>query len=253
MSLRDLDAIAVAVFDHGAAPPGVSDRQFRFDYLDQRIRGKNALSAFAYLASDIPPILTRLLSVARSAGSLDCPLVVMDTAPAAVLGATFDPNVASRSRKMIVNIGNFHTLAFRLGNGESMPGMSIEGVFEHHTGEIDLDKLEFPLACSGRWVAPAPGRLQRHGPRRAHYSSQPLPLGDDPFDVIVTGPRRSMFDQPSSLPLHPYFAVPFGDMMISGCFGLLAATADVLPQFGEVIRASMRGATGHSTTPWDIE
>ncbi len=30
----DLDALAVAVFDHGAAPSDVSDRKFRFDYLD---------------------------------------------------------------------------------------------------------------------------------------------------------------------------------------------------------------------------
>src|SRR5918912_3038381 len=28
-----LDGLAVAVFDHGAAPPGFSDRVFRFDYL----------------------------------------------------------------------------------------------------------------------------------------------------------------------------------------------------------------------------
>ena len=33
-------------------------------------------------------------------------------------------------------MGNFHTLAFRLGE------KGIEGVFEHHTGEIDLPKLE---------------------------------------------------------------------------------------------------------------
>ena len=32
-----LAAVAVAAFDHGEAPPGYSDRQFRFDYLDQRI------------------------------------------------------------------------------------------------------------------------------------------------------------------------------------------------------------------------
>jgi hypothetical protein len=31
--------------------------------------------------------------------------------------------------------------------------------------------------------------------------------------------------------LRPYFAVPFGDMMIAGCFGLLAATAEVLPDW----------------------
>src|SRR5438477_6327347 len=29
----DYDALAVAVFDHGAAPPGYSDRRFRFDYI----------------------------------------------------------------------------------------------------------------------------------------------------------------------------------------------------------------------------
>jgi uncharacterized protein (DUF1786 family) len=38
VDLTDLSAVAVAVFDHGNAPPDVSDRQFRFDYLDERIR-----------------------------------------------------------------------------------------------------------------------------------------------------------------------------------------------------------------------
>ena len=99
ISLNDLEAIAVAVFDHGNAPAGVSDRQFRFDYLDERIRTKNSLSAFAYLSNDIPKIMTRLQSVADSAGELPCPLVVMDTAPAAVLGAGFDPVVATTQAK----------------------------------------------------------------------------------------------------------------------------------------------------------
>jgi uncharacterized protein (DUF1786 family) len=31
VSLDDLQAVSVAVFDHGDAPPEVSDRQFRFD------------------------------------------------------------------------------------------------------------------------------------------------------------------------------------------------------------------------------
>lgn len=52
------DAIGVAVFDHGDSPPGYSDRQFRFDYLDRRIREQGRLSAFAYLAADLPPIMT---------------------------------------------------------------------------------------------------------------------------------------------------------------------------------------------------
>ena len=75
--------------------------------------------------------MTRLQAVAQSAAEIDAPLVVMDTAPAAVLGATLDAAVAARSRVMVANVGNFHTLAFRLGPG------GIEGVFEHHTGLLN--------------------------------------------------------------------------------------------------------------------
>ncbi|HEX2697925.1 MAG TPA: DUF1786 domain-containing protein, partial [Anaerolineales bacterium] len=136
VSLNDLDAVAVAVFDHGAAPAGVSDRQFRFDYLEERIRTRNSLSSFAYLSTNVPKIMSRLQAVADSATSLDCPLILMDTAPAAVLGATLDSVVAKHQHKIVVNIGNFHTIAFRLMES------TIEGVFEHHTGEIDLPGLE---------------------------------------------------------------------------------------------------------------
>ncbi len=264
VSLRNLDAVAVAVFDHGAAPPGVSDRQFRFDYLDRRIREMNDLSAFAYPAAEIPPILSRLQAVADSAMGLDCPLVVMDTAPAAVLGATFDPAAATLRRKMIVNVGNFHTLAFRLGENGNVPGMGIEGVFEHHTGEIDLPKLESLLRALADGSLKHEDVFNDMGHGALIYSQQPLDLESEPFDVIVTGPRRSIFNQkseiesratvqPASFHLHPYYAVPFGDMMIAGCFGLLAATAEVLPDLRDVVQASMRGASGRGTAPWDID
>jgi len=39
-----LDALAVAVFDHGAAPPGVSDRVFRFEYLRARLASGRGLA-----------------------------------------------------------------------------------------------------------------------------------------------------------------------------------------------------------------
>jgi len=254
VTLDDLEAVAVAVFDHGDSPPGYSDRQFRFDYLDERIRARpragarHPLSAFAYRAEHTPPILTRLLAVVASAGEIDAPVVVMDTAPAAVLGATFDPRVAARRRALVANIGNFHTLAFRLGPG------GIEGVFEHHTGLIDLPKLE------GLLRALADGSLQHedvfgdHGHGALIYSGQGMPLGEGDFDVAVTGPRRTLYKTAAGEePLfRPYFAVPFGDMMIAGCFGLLAATADLLPELGEGIRASLRGAGGSGTPPWEI-
>jgi len=143
-------------------------------------------------------------------------------------------------------VGNFHTLAFRLGPG------GIEGVFEHHTGLIDLPKLDNLLR------ALANGSLQHadvfgdHGHGALIYTPEPLPLGQGDFDVAVTGPRRNLFRSSVGKSLTPYFAVPFGDMMIAGCFGLLAAVADLLPELGEPIRASLAGAGGSGTPPWEI-
>ena len=249
VSLKDLAAVAVAVFDHGNAPPGVSDRQFRFDYLDERIRAKNSLASFAFLSKDIPSIMTRLKSVADSAGELPCPLVVMDTAPAAVLGAGFDPIVATRKQKIICNVGNFHTLAFRLGE------TGIEGVFEHHTGEIDLEKLEALLRKLADGSLKHQDVFNDMGHGALMYSQHEFEFGKDEFDVVVTGPRRSMFHRQSLLKnqkyLHPYFATPFGDMMIAGCFGLLAATAHVIPNLAELIHGSLQGRRGDGVTPWD--
>ena len=244
ISLDELQAVAAAVFDHGDAPSEISDRQFRFDYLDERIRRHNRLSAFAFRAEEVPASMTRLQAVAQSAriqgGRLaELPLVVMDTAPAAVLGASFDPQVSARQRQLIANIGNFHTLAFRLGPG------GIEGVFEHHTGLLDRPKLE------GLLRSLANGSLQHsdvfgdHGHGALVYNPAPL----DPTGVVVTGPRRSLLRGSA---LNPYFAVPFGDMMIAGCFGLLSAAADLLPDLGEPIRRSLQSGATSGAAPWDL-
>jgi uncharacterized protein (DUF1786 family) len=248
ISLHKLDATAVAVFDHGAAPPGVSDRKFRFDYLDHRIHDKNSLSAFAYLSSEIPASMSRLQSVAGSAPGLDSPLIVMDTAPAAILGATFDPMVAKHERKLIANIGNFHTLAFRLGQN------GIEGIFEHHTGEIDLPKLELLLRALADGSLKNEDVFNDMGHGALIYNKNPFLIGKDDFDVAVTGPRRSMFlgAEAAAPTLRPYFAVPFGDMMIAGCFGILEAMAETLPDqeiVNEIRRTLHKQSTGKA--PWE--
>lgn len=252
--LDDLSALAVAVFDHGDSPPHISDRQFRFDYLDQRIRQLNRLSAFAYPAEAVPPIMTRMQAVVQSVGLArhtalrELPLVVMDTAPAAVLGATFDPRAKVKERVVIANVGNFHTLAFRLGP------TGIEGVFEHHTGLLDLPRLEALLRKLADGSLRHADVFDDHGHGALVYHPQPLSLpgadapGDE-FGVVVTGPRRSLIANSN---LRPYFAVPFGDMMITGCFGLLAAVSDVLPELSEPIRKSLDDTAAHSAAPWEV-
>jgi uncharacterized protein (DUF1786 family) len=244
VSLQGLSVVAVAVFDHGDSPPDYSDRQFRFDYLDARIRQENRLSAFAYLSDQVPDIMTRLKAVVASASfDRDIPLVVMDTAPAAVLGAAFDAWVNGRPRVMIVNVGNFHTLAFRLGQS------GIEGVFEHHTGLIDQSKLD------GLLRALADGSLKHedvfgdHGHGALVYEPAPLDLHEGDFGVAVTGPRRNLMQGST---LRPHFAVPFGDMMLAGCYGLLAATVDVLPDMAESVAASLRGKGSRAVPPWEV-
>lgn len=242
IELHDLAAVAVAVFDHGNAPADVSDRKFRFDYLQQRVREKNSLSAFAYRSTEIPHALTRMQAAAAIGDEFNAPLVVMDTAPAAVLGATLDTAFARHERNLVVNIGNMHTLAFRLGPG------GIEGVFEHHTGFLDQSHLEELLLQFAAGELTNEEIYSHHGHGALIIDPVPLSMDNDDFNLIVTGPRRAMLE---GSPLKPYFAAPYGDMMITGCFGLLRATADLLPELSGPILAALEGRSS-SRAPWEL-
>src|SRR5207237_5788408 len=129
-----LSAVAVAVFDHGAAPPGLSDRIFRFNYLRERLSRGLGLAGFAFARDQIPPAMTRLQALETTTPN-DLPLLVMDTAPAAVLGALEDTRVRTANGPVVANIGNFHCLAFHLVDGD------VVGLFEHHTGELSPEGL----------------------------------------------------------------------------------------------------------------
>lgn len=238
----DPQVVAVGVFDHGAAPANVSDRQFRFDYLEERIQAENRLTAFAFLSEDIPHIMTRMHAVAKSGSVLNCPLVVMDNAAASVLGASLDTRVSARSRVMIVNIGNFHSLAFRLGP------TGIEGIFEHHTGLIDLPRLETMLRALADGSLTHREIFDGHGHGALIRHPEKLDLDHGDFGVVVTGPRRSMM---LCSDLRPYFAVPYGDMMLTGCFGLLVSVSGLVEELEEPIRSALKSSGGDSA-PWDV-
>ncbi|MBL8046366.1 MAG: hypothetical protein JNL09_07495 [Anaerolineales bacterium] len=238
----EVDAVAVAVFDHGDAPPGYSDRQFRFDYLDAHVRQANSLAAFAHRAEAVPASMTRLQAVAQAARAqgVEVPLMVMDTAPAAVLGASLDARVAEQMPRgaLIANIGNFHCLAFRVSQ------RGIGGVFEHHTGEVTLEKLDGYLTALANSTLQHRDVFDDMGHGALVYDAELMPA---PRFLAVTGPRRSLMS-PSAL--QPYFAVPYGDMMLAGCFGLLAGMAEAYPEFATPIRRSLAGAGG--IAPWEF-
>jgi uncharacterized protein (DUF1786 family) len=245
---HNIDAVAVAVFDHGNAPPGYSDRQFRFDYLAERLDEQEStyrskarsswLSSFAFQAGHIPTVLTRMQAVAQAyaADSVGKPLVVMDTAPAAVLGALMDPRVGQREQLIVTNVGNFHTLAFRLGPER------IEGLFEHHTGLIGQARLDDLIAALADGTLTHETVFGDHGHGALLYTQEPIPLDF----LCITGPRRNLMRTSRHT---PYFAVPYGDMMIAGCFGLVRACADLMPEWADMILASLDG-TEHGA-PWE--
>lgn len=221
----EFDGLAVAVFDHGNAPKGYSDRLFRFDFIAERIRAKGKLTGFAFNRNEIPERLTRMKAVAESIKA-DAPLIVMDTAPAAVLGAMDDVRVRTYPNSIIANVGNFHTLAFRFTDG------TISGVFEHHTGELHKEQLENFLSELTRGTLTHKSIFESQGHGAILFDSRPQELDF----LAVTGPRRSLLRNSR---LNPYFAVPYGDMMLAGDFGLVHAYADLQPDSREEIERAL--------------
>ena len=219
------DAVGVAVFDHGAAPPGVSDRRFRFDYLREQVKRGTGLEGFGFLAAEIPARMTRMKAVADGWTAAE-PLFLMDTGPAAILGALDDAVVAASDPVSVVNLGNFHTIAALLDQGR------IRGLFEHHTGELTRPELEQYLdklatdTLSNEEIFDDMG----HGALELGVVSSP------PKRLAVTGPRRGLLDGSR---LRPHLAVPHGDMMLAGCFGILRAMAARLPDFAPAVEEQL--------------
>ena len=85
-----------------------------------------------------------------------------------------------------------------------------------------------------------------HGALLTHHI--PFDLAAPNFHLTVTGPRRSMLAGSS---LRPHFAVPFGDMMIAGCFGLLGALADHTPNWRDEILTAL--SSTQSAPPWESD
>ncbi len=234
------DVLAVAVLDHGEAPPGVSDRAFRFDHIRRLVESAAAnpspqawpgqLLAFAYLASELPPHLTRMRAVVQSASSTAVPLLLLDTGAAAALGALQDPAVASHAEVLLANVGNMHTLATHLLDGR------IAGLFEHHTGFLTTDKLDIYLEALVRRTLSNDAIFNDMGHGCLLVEDDGIAAGRQIPFLSVTGPRRALL---RGSRLRPYFAVPHGDMMLAGCFGLVRACAARLPQWTEEIERAL--------------
>jgi uncharacterized protein (DUF1786 family) len=228
----DFDGIALGCLDHGAAPPGYSDRLFRFEHLRRVVEAGNDLRSFATLPDELPPYLTRARAMLATAqrDAPGVPLVFLDTGPAAALGALQDPRVGAATPQVVLNLGNMHALAFHL------EGTRIISLYEHHTGEVSREQIEdFTERLVGGTLAHEDVfNTKGHGVFYAERNGR----GSRAQVVAVTGPQRAKVRDSR---LAPYFAAPHGDMMISGCFGLVRAFGHRYPEHSAAIEAALAG------------
>ena len=203
----ELDAIAIAVQDHGVSPPGVSDRIFRFAKMEAMLRKDPRPESFHFLGEEVPEYYLRMKSAVhavRRTSSL--PVLVMDTAFSAVLGCMDE----AAGPSLIVNVGNGHTIAALLVERK------IEGLYEHHTHELTPKKLEEELKLFVRGELSSKKVYEENG----HGVVTLKPFYGD-VSTVVTGPNRDLFKGTS---MHYSYASPGGNTMMTGPMGLIKAT-----------------------------
>jgi uncharacterized protein (DUF1786 family) len=199
------ETLGVAVQDHGYRP-GSGNNTVRFDYLQSLLDSGGDLSSMVFRQS--PPGMTRMSAVLEEHPGA----VVMDTGAAAVLGALGDPQVASAAQSdgaILVNVGNMHTFATLI------KGRRLYGLFEHHTGGITVEIIQTLVSRLQRGNLDAQSFAEHFDGHGA--AIHPEYRSEGPFTfVVVTGPNRAI-----AAPLGYHQAAPYGDMMLTGAFGLV--------------------------------
>jgi len=196
---------AVAVQDHGFSPEA-SNRLHRFRRWEEFLNQGGKLQDLAYRQP--PADLTRMAAVKEALPEA----LVMDTCAAGVWGALLDPLVQDHREDglVVVNIGNEHTFAVLVQEER------VWGVYEHHTGLLPPDKL---LDHITRFRLGHLSQAEVFDDFGHGCLISPDYPGRQPFETLVlTGPQRRLGSR-----LKAIQAAPFGDMMLTGCFGLVAA------------------------------
>lgn len=206
------DAVVLCAQDHGVAPKGVSHLDFRHNLFQAMLNRTPQPHALLFPADEVPREFNRLNAMALSAQRLDTKEVfVMDSGMAAMAGGTRDMQIQNLSPVLILDIATSHTVA------ATMEGDTLAGVFEYHTHDITLEKLESLLKDL------ADGRIdhERVLAEGGHGAYLRKAVGFANIRAIIaTGPKRRLVAD-SRLPIT--WGAPWGDNMMTGTVGMLEA------------------------------
>ncbi|HML02088.1 MAG TPA: DUF1786 family protein [Candidatus Bathyarchaeia archaeon] len=218
-TLDDVDVVAVAVQDHGIFPKKTSNRRFRIQKMRELLKRDPKPESLAFTEDEIPPYLLRMRSAAQASRRQlpEAKVLLMDTAPDAILGCLKDKSVEKANPILAVNVGNGHTMAAIISKG------SIVGVMEHHTRLLNTPKLEQLLVnfADGKLTDEEVFKDDGHG---LFFLSEPTSFSEIQI-VAATGPNRNILAE-TKLPVH--FAAPAGDVMMTGPIGLVEAAKQKL-------------------------
>ncbi|MFH1090724.1 MAG: DUF1786 domain-containing protein [Pseudomonadota bacterium] len=203
--------LALAIQDHGFSPHA-SNRLNRFAQWQRFLSSGGDVGDLIF--TEPPEELTRWVAALTMVPRA----FFMDTSAAALRGALLDEYAARHlSRGLImVNVGNEHTVAFLV------KGRRVYGVYEHHTSLLDHVLLAGQLERFGGGNLTHKEIFTAFGHGVAY---QPGAEALAPWEpMVVTGPRRELAKGLG------HMAAPYGEMMFSGCFGLIQAVLELLPK-----------------------
>ncbi|MBW9222557.1 hypothetical protein KKP97_05880 [Methanothermococcus sp. SCGC AD-155-C09] len=198
------DFVAVACQDHGFIK-GQSDRITRFKYFQEQL--KKTKNPYGYILSNTKEctIFSRFKSILDTLRDNNYNGFVMDSKIASICGILDYAKEEGIEEFIGLDIGNGHTLGVSIKNNE------IKGIFEHHTRLLNPEKLKYIVNKL------ADGTLTNREIYEDNGHGAVVMESIDPQEILIAGPNRRLFKK------YGRYAYPGGDVMISGCIGLLRA------------------------------
>jgi uncharacterized protein (DUF1786 family) len=197
-------AVAVAVQDHGVAPKGVSDRQFRFRQMARKI--KKGATFRDFIITEKTKTFSRATAVIQSLNDQGYhDVLVMDTKIAGIYGGLYGVRLPA----IAIDVGNGHTTAASVAADGT-----IVGVFEHHTMQLTPETMReyIEKLANGTITNEEVFDSGGHGA----YVKEAI----TPKAIVATGPRRNMALKTG---LDVKLASPLDDVYMIGPVGMIRA------------------------------